>query len=78
MQIGQVRIGEWLPGFVSDMCKFGTGEYQFLCACKRMDEYPTVSVWVYVFHRRLVAMAMTDLARQKLIEGSQDQRETAK
>jgi hypothetical protein len=77
MQIGQLRIGEWLPGFVSDMCKFGTGGDQFLCACKRMDDHPTVSVWVYVFHRRLIAMAMTDLARQKLIKESQDQQETA-
>ena len=76
-QIGQLRIGNWLPGFVSDMCKFGTGGDQFLCACKRMDDHPTVSVWVYVFHRRLVAMAMTDLARQKLIEESLNQKETA-
>jgi hypothetical protein len=26
-----------------------------------MDEHPTVSVWVYVSHRRLVAMVMTDV-----------------
>jgi hypothetical protein len=49
MQIGQLRIGEWLPGFVSDMHRLGTGGDQFLCACKRMDDHPTVSVWIYVF-----------------------------
>jgi len=64
MRIGQLRIGEWLPEFISDMYKFATGGEQFLCACKRMDDYPTISAWVYVFHRRIVAMAMTDLALQ--------------
>jgi hypothetical protein len=76
MQIGQLRIGKWLPEFVSDMNRFRTGGDQFLCAYNRMDDHPTVSVWVYVFHRRLVAMAMTDLARQKLIEESLNQKET--
>lgn len=77
MQIGQPRIGNWLPKFVSDMNRFRTGGGQFLCAYNRMDDHPTVSVWVYVFHRRLVALATTDLARHKLIEGSVDQKETA-
>jgi hypothetical protein len=64
MQIGQLRIGKWLPEFVADMHRFAIGRHQFLCACKRMDDYPTISVWIYVFHRRVVAMAMTDLALQ--------------
>jgi hypothetical protein len=63
-RIGQLRIGEWLPEFVSDMHKFATGGDQFFCACKRMDDYPTISVWIYIVHRRVVAMAMTDLALQ--------------
>jgi hypothetical protein len=60
MRIAQMRIGEWLPGFVSDMNRFRTGGDQFLCAYNRMDDHPTVSIWIYVFHRRLIAMAMTD------------------
>ena len=64
MKIGQLRIGEWWPTFVSDMNCFRIGGDQFLCAYNRMDDYPTVSVWVYVFHRRLVAMATTDVALQ--------------
>lgn len=56
----QMRIGEWLPDFVSDMGRYNTGMGQFLYACKRMDDHPSVSIWVYVFHSRLVAMAMTD------------------
>ncbi len=68
MQIGEMRIGEWLPEFVSDMARRSVGGDQFFFACKRMDEHPTVSVWVYIFHRRLVAMAMTDVAlRDKII-----------
>jgi hypothetical protein len=62
MEIAEMRIGEWLPDFVSDMGRGSTGGDQFFYACARMDEYPTVSIWVYVFHRRLVAMAMTDTA----------------
>jgi hypothetical protein len=27
-----------------------------------MDDHPTVSLWVFVFHRRLLAMVMTDVA----------------
>ena len=77
MQIGQLRIGKWLPEFVSDMNCFRRGGDQFMCAYNRMDDYPTVSLWVYVFHRRIVAMAMTDLARQKVIEDALDQKETA-
>jgi hypothetical protein len=60
MRIRQMRIGEWLPEFVSDMGRYGAGGDQFLFACKRMDDHPTVSIWVYVFHRRLIGMAMTD------------------
>ena len=61
MQISEMRIGDWLPAFVSDMARWKVGGDQFFYACKRMDEHPTVSVWVYVFHRRLVGMAMTDV-----------------
>lgn len=60
MRIRQMRDGEWLREFVADMGKYHTGGYQFVFACQRMDEHPTVSIWVYVFHRRLIAMAMTD------------------
>ena len=42
------------------MNRFGVGGDQFLCAYNRMDDHPTISLWVYVFHRRLVAMATTD------------------
>jgi hypothetical protein len=59
-KIDELSIGDWLPEFVSDMARFRAGGDQFFFACQRMDEHPTVSVWVYVFHRRLVAMAMTD------------------
>jgi hypothetical protein len=61
MEISEMRIGDWLPDFVSDMARWKVGGDQFFYACKRMDEHPTVSVWVYVFHRRLVGMAMTDV-----------------
>jgi hypothetical protein len=61
MEISEMRIGEWLPDFVSDMARWKVGGDQFYYACKRMDEHPTVSIWVYVFHHRLVAMAMTDV-----------------
>ncbi len=72
MQIGQLRIGEWLPEFVSDMRRFRAGGDQFFCACQRMDDHPTVSVWVYVFHRRLIAMAMTAAAlSEKLVDAYQ-------
>jgi hypothetical protein len=60
MRTAQMRIGEWLPEFVSDMGKYQAGGTQFLFACKRMDDHPTVSIWVYVFHWRLIAMAMTN------------------
>jgi hypothetical protein len=60
IRTAQMRIGEWLPEFVSDMGRYNAGGDQFLYACKRMDDHPTVSIWVYSFHRRLVAMAMTD------------------
>jgi hypothetical protein len=46
--------------FVAEMGKYRTGGYQFVFACQRMDDHPTVSIWVYVFHQRLIAMAMTD------------------
>jgi hypothetical protein len=46
MDIREMRIGEWLPKFVSDMGRFRVGGDQFFWACKRMDEHPTVSVWV--------------------------------
>jgi len=62
MEVHEMRIGEWLPGFISDMARAIIGKDQFLYACKRMDEHPSVSVWLYIFHRRLVAMAMTDRA----------------
>jgi len=72
MRIGQLRIGEWLPQFVSDMGRYRVGGDQFFWACQRMDDHPTVSVWVYVFHRRLIAMAMTDtLLSEKLIDAHQ-------
>jgi hypothetical protein len=61
MQIGQLRIGEWLPEFVSDMNKVAVARDQFLYAYNRTDDHPTVSVGVYVFHRRLIAMALTDV-----------------
>ena len=64
MRIGKLRIGEWLPAFVSDMNRFVIAGSQFCCAYDRMGDYPTISVWVYVFHNRIVAMAMTDLALQ--------------
>jgi hypothetical protein len=68
MKIGQLRIGEWLPPFVSDMNRVGIGGDQFLSAYNRMDHHPTVSIWVCVFHRRVVAMAMIDVVLQdKLI-----------
>jgi len=74
MQIGQLRVGEWLPEFVSDMNRFGLGGDQFLCAYNRMDDHPTVSIWVYVFHRRLIAMAMTDvLLSDKIVAEAQAQ-----
>jgi len=38
MQIGNLRIGEWLPEFVSDMARFRVGGDQFFYACQRMDE----------------------------------------
>jgi hypothetical protein len=62
MKIAEMRIGDWLPGFVSDMGRRRVGGDQFFYACKRMDEHPTASIWVYVFHRRLVAMVMTDVS----------------
>jgi hypothetical protein len=62
MKISRLRIGEWLPEFVSDMTRFGVGGDQFYCAYNRMDDHPTVSLWVFVFHRRLLAMVMTDVA----------------
>jgi hypothetical protein len=61
IQIAELRIGEWLPGFVSDMNRFRVANDQFLCAYNRMDDHPTISAWVYVFHRRVVAMAFTDI-----------------
>lgn len=61
MEIGELRIGEWLPGFLSDMQRLRVANDQFLCAYNRMDEYPTVSAWVYIFHRRVVAMVLTDI-----------------
>jgi hypothetical protein len=60
MHVGKLRNGEWLREFVSDMNRFRVGGDQFLCAYNRMDDYPTVSIWVYVFHCRIIAMAMTD------------------
>jgi hypothetical protein len=78
MRIAQLRIGEWLPEFVSDMNRLRVGGDQFLYAYNRMDDHPTVSLWVYVFHRRLVAMAMTDVAlSEKLIAEAQAQEEGA-
>ena len=69
MRIGQLRIGEWLPPFVSDMNRVRIGGDQFMCAYNRMDDHPTVSIWVYVFHYRLVAMAMTDVVLQDKLIG---------
>jgi len=72
MHIGQLRIGEWLPEFVSDMNRSGVGGGQFLYAYNRMDDHPTVSLWVYVFHSRLAAMAITNVPlSDKLIAEAQ-------
>lgn len=60
MQVAQLQLGEWLTDFVSDMNRFAVAGDQFMCAYDRMNDYPTISVWVYVFHRRFIAMAMTD------------------
>jgi hypothetical protein len=61
IKIAEMRIGNWLPDFVSDMAHGLVGLDQFFYACKRMDDHPTISVWVYAIHRRLVAMEMTDV-----------------
>jgi hypothetical protein len=60
IRTARMRVGDWLTEFVADMGRYRSGGDQFLFACKRMDEHPTVSVWVFVFHRRVVEMAMTD------------------
>ena len=61
VKIEKLRIGDWLPEFVSDMNRFSVAGDQFLCAYNRMDDHPTISAWVYIFHRRVVAMALTDI-----------------
>jgi hypothetical protein len=60
MEISEMRIGEWMRKFTSDMARAAIGGDQFYYACKRMDEHPTVSIWLYAFHRRLITIAMTD------------------
>lgn len=63
-----MQYGDWVVPFVSDMAKAIVGGDQFFYAYKRMDEHPTVSVWVFVFHRRLVGMALTDISLADRIE----------
>jgi hypothetical protein len=61
LEVGELRIGEWFPEFVADMNRFQIAGDQFFCAYDRMNEHPTISTWVYVFHRHVIGMAFTDV-----------------
>lgn len=56
-----MRAGDWMERQVNDMARAIVGVDQFFYAYKRMDEHPTVSVWIYLFHRRIAGMAITDV-----------------
>ena len=56
-----MQMGEWIVEHVDDMARAIVGGDQFFYAYKRMDEHPTISVWIFVFHRRIVGMALTDV-----------------
>lgn len=72
-----VRLGDWLPDLISDMARAVVGIDQFFYAYTRMNEHPTVSVWVFLFHRRLATMAFTDkqLIDRKMSELGFDERD---
>lgn len=50
-----------LPGFT----RRSVGGGQFLYGFQRFEPQPTVSTWLFVFHRRVFAGATTDVALQR-------------
>jgi hypothetical protein len=49
-----------LERFVSDMARESVANGQFQYAYSRMDAHRSVSCWVFVFHGKIVTMAITD------------------
>ena len=56
-----MRVDTWLVDVTSDMARVRIGGEQFFVAFQRMTQHPTISAWVYIFHNRVVGMALTDV-----------------
>lgn len=57
-----MQVGDWLLDYPKGMARHSVGDGQFFFFYQRMDLYPTISVWILIFHRQMVAMALTDMA----------------
>lgn len=51
---------ETMLEFVKGINKRRVGEGQFLFGYIRLEDRPTASIWIYVFHKRVFAAAITD------------------
>jgi hypothetical protein len=67
IQSGLIRDFPDLAEFVSDMARESVADGQFQYAYSRMDLYPSISCWVFVFHRRVITMAITDRALSDML-----------
>lgn len=61
IQADLMQVGEWLLEFSRDMARHSVGDGQFFFFYQRMDAHPTISAWILIFHRQMVAMALTDV-----------------
>lgn len=55
-----LRTTDGLDDLIKTLNVRTIGKDQFVFAFDRMQELPTVSVWVFVFHKRVVTMSITD------------------
>lgn len=57
-----MQVGDWLLEASQGMTSHSVGDGQFFFFHLRMEAHPTISVWILIFHRQMVAMALTDMA----------------
>lgn len=60
IQANLMQVGDWLLEFSKDMARHSVGDGQFFFFYQKMETHPTISAWILIFHRQMVAMALTD------------------
>ena len=68
-----MKVGDWmLSDEIGSMARTSVADGQFLFLHQQVTPHPTISAWLYVFHRRMVGMAVTDpvLADQLTVPSS--------